>query len=410
MNAPRLRRAAAAALVVGVVAGPALVAGSIPFAAAAAPTVASARDKAAALRAQVDDLSRRLAATAAAYEKARNDLGAVTAQHVQVQRDLDAAESARVREQAALRSRIRGLYVSGGGVAVVAGMFSGRDPVDFLGRAALVQDVLHADREAMRSSERARRAAGEARVEAETAARRQVAVSAGADVEAARLEGLLAEQRRLLDSADAEVRRLVEEEAARERLRAAQRAADEAAAAAQAARSRTTSARAVPSVDVPGGTGQLPGSTYGGSSADSGRTYRPASTAGMACPVGTVHSFADTWLAARSGGRRHQGTDVFAPYGSTAYAIADGVVDRVGNGGLGGITLWIRSDRGDRFYYAHNAANLVAVGDRVSAGQPVAKVGKTGNAATTPPHVHFEAHSAGGAAANPYPVLKTLCG
>jgi murein DD-endopeptidase MepM/ murein hydrolase activator NlpD len=127
------------------------------------------------------------------------------------------------------------------------------------------------------------------------------------------------------------------------------------------------------------------------------------------CPVGPVHSFTDTWHAARSGGRQHQGTDVFAPHGSPAYAVVDGVVDKWSGGGLGGIALWLRGDDGTRYYYAHNSANVAPVGARVRAGELIAYVGKTGNAETTPPHVHFEAHPGGGPAHNPYPWLAAIC-
>jgi murein DD-endopeptidase MepM/ murein hydrolase activator NlpD len=130
-----------------------------------------------------------------------------------------------------------------------------------------------------------------------------------------------------------------------------------------------------------------------------------------ACPVGTVHSFTDTWGAPRSGGRRHQGTDVFAPYGSPAYAVVNGVIEKWSTGGLGGIALWLRGDDGSRYYYAHNAANVAQPGQRVRAGEFIAYVGTTGNAATTPPHIHFEAHPPqGGGARNPYPWLAALCG
>ena len=130
-----------------------------------------------------------------------------------------------------------------------------------------------------------------------------------------------------------------------------------------------------------------------------------------ACPVGAVHSFTDTWHAPRSGGRQHQGTDVFAPYGSPAFAVVDGVIERWSNGGLGGIALWLRGDDGSRYYYAHNVSNVAKPGERVKAGQLIAYVGTTGNAATTPPHIHFESHPPGGGGArNPYPWLRALCG
>jgi peptidoglycan LD-endopeptidase LytH len=129
----------------------------------------------------------------------------------------------------------------------------------------------------------------------------------------------------------------------------------------------------------------------------------------LACPVGPVHSFTDTWHAPRSGGRQHKGTDIFTPHGAPAYAVVDGVIDKTGNGGLGGITLWLRADNGDRFYYAHNSANVARVGQRVRAGQLIAYVGKTGNAENTPPHIHFEAHPGGGPAVNPYRWLSALC-
>ena len=87
----------------------------------------------------------------------------------------------------------------------------------------------------------------------------------------------------------------------------------------------------------------------------------------------------------------------------------DGVIDKAGNGGLGGLSLGLRGDDGTRYYYAHNDRRTVVLGQRVTAGQVVATVGNSGNAATTPSHVHFEVHPGGGAAVNPYPWLAAIC-
>ena len=113
--------------------------------------------------------------------------------------------------------------------------------------------------------------------------------------------------------------------------------------------------------------------------------------AGLICPVAGPVSFTDDWGAPRSGGRTHKGNDLFARHGTPLVAIESGVITKASDAdvGLGGITLWLTGDSGTKYYYAHNALNAVRLGERVQAGQIVAYVGNTGNAATTPPHVHF---------------------
>jgi hypothetical protein len=138
---------------------------------------------------------------------------------------------------------------------------------------------------------------------------------------------------------------------------------------------------------------------------------QPVSGDGMVCPVAAPVRHSNDWHARRSGGRQHQGNDVFAPRGSVLVAVENGVIDKTTDveTGLGGITIWIRGDSGTRWYYAHNTQNLVARGTRVAAGQPVAMIGNTGNARGTSTHVHFEMHPGGGAAANPFPLIARLC-
>ena len=89
------------------------------------------------------------------------------------------------------------------------------------------------------------------------------------------------------------------------------------------------------------------------------------------------------------GAREHHGVDVFAPRGTPVLAVAEGVVGRVGDGGIGGKTVWLRDRDGRTFYYAHLDSQLVRSGKRVQPGDTLGLVGNTGNARTTPPHLHF---------------------
>lgn len=136
----------------------------------------------------------------------------------------------------------------------------------------------------------------------------------------------------------------------------------------------------------------------------------PASGNGGACAVGPANTFRDTWGDRRSGGRRHKGTDIFAPHGSPIYAVVSGVIAGTRSGGLGGKSLILRGDNGDSYYYAHNSAHSVGAGERVRAGERIGSVGATGNAAGGAAHVHFEKWPGGGRPRNPYSFLRQLCG
>ncbi|NJB86017.1 murein DD-endopeptidase MepM/ murein hydrolase activator NlpD [Lewinella marina] len=111
------------------------------------------------------------------------------------------------------------------------------------------------------------------------------------------------------------------------------------------------------------------------------------------------------WGDRRDGGRRrHEGNDIFAPRGTPVVAAAKGRVARVQDGGLGGKTIWLRDrDRRLNYYYAHLDTQLVRRGQRVSRGDTIARVGNTGNARTTPPHLHFGIY--GNGAYDPFPYL-----
>jgi murein DD-endopeptidase MepM/ murein hydrolase activator NlpD len=129
-------------------------------------------------------------------------------------------------------------------------------------------------------------------------------------------------------------------------------------------------------------------------------------TGGMFCPVGGATSFVDSWGAPRSG-HTHQGVDMMGSYGTPLVAIVSGTVTYAAYDGSGGYMIFLSGDDGNQYWYMHNQENFVT-GGHVSAGQTIASLGDTGNAAGTP-HLHFEYHPGGGSAVNPYPLVASLC-
>lgn len=117
-------------------------------------------------------------------------------------------------------------------------------------------------------------------------------------------------------------------------------------------------------------------------------------------------TFTDTWGAARGQGRTHEGVDIFAPRGTPILSTTPGVLLRNGENGLGGLYAMVLGPGGQRHYYAHlSAYGPHQPGDWLEAGDVVGFVGNTGNARTTPPHLHYGIYTAGGAI-NPYPLLR----
>lgn len=116
----------------------------------------------------------------------------------------------------------------------------------------------------------------------------------------------------------------------------------------------------------------------------------------------------DTWGGARSGGRRHEGIDIFARRGTPVLAATEGIVTRVGTNRLGGQVVWVLGPGGQRHYYAHlDRYGDVHAGMRIASGKILGYVGNTGNAASTPPHLHYGIYTPGGAI-NPYPLLRRI--
>lgn len=125
-----------------------------------------------------------------------------------------------------------------------------------------------------------------------------------------------------------------------------------------------------------------------------------AQNSGFICPL-PAGSFK---ISAYYGdGRNHKGIDLCAPRGTSIFAVASGTVTY--SGWRSGYGYMVMIDHGDGKVtkYAHNSALLVQKGERVSAGQVIARVGSTGN--STGNHLHFEV-VVNGVNKNPAPYLK----
>ena len=121
--------------------------------------------------------------------------------------------------------------------------------------------------------------------------------------------------------------------------------------------------------------------------------------------------FFNDWAQPRSGGRRHQGTDMLAQIGVPLRAIEDGTVEQISTGSLGGLSIYLLGNSGSRYYYAHlDELGDFEDGQQIYAGEVVGTVGDSGNAKGSP-HLHMQWAPDGGSTwENPFPLLDVLFG
>jgi hypothetical protein len=113
------------------------------------------------------------------------------------------------------------------------------------------------------------------------------------------------------------------------------------------------------------------------------------------------------WGADRDGGiRKHEGVDIFAKKRTPLVAAANGTVTRVNENNLGGKVIFLRpDDKTYSLYYAHLDSQIATPGQKVKTGDVIGLMGNTGNAKTTPPHLHFGIYTRNGAV-DPFPFIE----
>lgn len=238
---------------------------------------------------------------------------------------------------------------------------------------------------------------------AEASAEQEV-LTAQLEEQAADLQGRLVEAQAVYDGLVA--RRAAEEEARRRAEEEARRRAAE-----EAARNATTTTAPGATTTTDGGSGGATTTTAPeGSTTTSPPPPPPPSGGGGTCPVAGAVSFSDSWGDSRSGGRAHQGVDMIAARNTPLVAIYSGTIQRLTSGNLSGLAIWLRSDSGDTFFYAHLESYAdIGAGQSVAEGEVIGYNGSSGNAPDFLPHLHFEYHPGGGGAVNPYPLVRSIC-
>jgi murein DD-endopeptidase MepM/ murein hydrolase activator NlpD len=381
-----------------------------------------------------DDAAERAAAEIAAARERANDAAAAYFDALSELDQLEdeakrlAADGVELERQVdALRDQVEQVavnrFVSSGnaGIPLLSGV---RAPSERLQAEVLVGIVTDSSAEAMDEFERARlelEANQQAVEDNQEAVEEQkeefLALQEQAEAEVVHLQEV--ERQRLEDERIREALEARRREEQRQREAEAERQRQEAAE--QAAEAAETQSTAVPSAPAPepdqGGGDARP--TGGGSPpADDGDGDDPLPAApepdpepepepsppsgGMVCPVAGASSYSDTYGAARSGGRSHEGVDLIAPAGTPLVAVVSGSVE-FGSSPLGGNSLWLHGSDGNAYFYAHLSGFEGSSRD-VSQGEVIGYVGSTGNANGTN-HLHFEVHPGGGSSVNPYPYV-----
>ncbi|WP_406484608.1 M23 family metallopeptidase [Streptomyces microflavus] len=102
---------------------------------------------------------------------------------------------------------------------------------------------------------------------------------------------------------------------------------------------------------------------------------------------------------------QHTGLDFAGAAGSPLKAVHSGTITSAGWSGSYGYRTVLQLDDGTEVWYAHQSSIDVSVGQKVSTGETIGRMGATGN--VTGVHLHLEVHTAGGSALNPMAWLNS---
>lgn len=124
-------------------------------------------------------------------------------------------------------------------------------------------------------------------------------------------------------------------------------------------------------------------------------------------PVKGASRFTDDFHKPRSGGRTHEGIDIFAARGTPVVAVDTGIL-RFQQNTLGGNAATVKTADGSSYYYAHLDSYEGESPRSVFPGMVIGYLGDTGNAKGTSPHLHFQISLKDEGTINPYAELMRV--
>jgi murein DD-endopeptidase MepM/ murein hydrolase activator NlpD len=317
---------------------------------APAATLAEKQAEAQRIQQQLDAMKKDSERLASEYSASLNELESIRFVLAENRHKLEKAQEEYQNARRVLQSRLRSMYMLGD-INAVEVLLESSSVGDLLSRYEFLRYLSEQDIDVFKQIRSLRSEIALRQRELEDQERRQGQALAGLHQKQLELQNSLAAQQKLLDSVNAEIKTLLDQ--------------------------------------------MTPTSGGGGS----GGNYVIGS---FVFPVRGPHTFTNDWHAPRTG-HLHQGCDVFASTGTPCVAVVSGTAS-TGEGKNAGYYIRLSGDDGNVYYYMH--LDRFGQTGRVAAGTVIGYVGDTGNAKGGPPHLHFEIHPGGGAAINPYPILK----
>src|SRR4051794_28521103 len=178
--------------------------------AAHAESTGDAEAKARALLDQVHEIQERVKRAEARYDAALGGVAESVTAAIQTDRASDDAAAQTAAAAAQLDDRVRGLYMSGGPLALYASALESGDITEMQSRVIVVGALVHADKDVVRTTRATAATVAAMARRAQVTAHRQIATERNVRDVASRVLSLLAQQQQLLDEARARVTQLKE--------------------------------------------------------------------------------------------------------------------------------------------------------------------------------------------------------